>query len=736
MLKDFIRMHLTNLFRLVARLLKRTSHIMAMATVVAVAILAGHTASAQVITPRPPNPLASLKTVAVSEPPNLGQFVKDKPAAIALGKALFWDLQVGSNGLQSCASCHFHAGADNRAKNQLSPGLLRVNASGEADPDITFKAGGPNSVLQPADFPFHKLADPNNASSQVLAHTNDVAGSQGAILAKFIDTVPGNSADEVEVVPDPVFNVQGINVRQVTARNTPSTINAVFNFRNFWDGRAQNEFNGVNPFGSRDPDAYVLKAPTKQSPLQQVKISLKNSALASQAVGPPLSSVEESATGRTFPEIGQKFDGTNIKLLGLAVPLPRELGKKLTHLRPLAKQLVHRQDSVLGSLSLWPLRGLIEGSYENMIEKAFHRQWWDSQYIIKVDSTGGTRSFRPWLGPLASLASDEFTLMDYNFSLFFGLAIQLYESTLISNDSPFDRFMEGNSNALTVQQQQGKAVFEASCAFCHGGAEFTNASVNNLQRLRLRRMAVGNGVAVYDNAFYNIGVLPTLEDLGVGGKDPFGHPLSESRLAALGLFEQLLSERPNIDVGADERITADGAFKMPGLRNVELTAPYFHNGGQLTLRQVVDFYNRGGDFAQNNSDNVDAGIRPLNLTEEQKTSLVAFLVSLTDDRVRYERAPFDHPQLFITNGHPGDQNAVTDDGKGQATVTLLELPAVGRNGLSTPQPNFLGVSSQQSPTTVTPAPSVNPLEGSITEQDCPPGSILQFLSGGYMCVTK
>jgi len=729
MLKNFIVMHLTNLFRLVARWLKRTSNIMAIATVVAVAILAGHTASAQ-ITPRPPNPLASLKTVAVSEPPNLGEFVKDKPAAIALGKALFWDLQVGSNGLLSCASCHFHAGVDTRAKNQVSPGLLRVTASGEADPDITFTAGGPNSVLQPADFPFHKLADPNNASSPVLAHTNDVAGSQGVFQTKFINTVPGNSAEEVEVVPDPVFNVQDINVRQVTERNTPSTINAVFNHRQFWDGRAQNEFNGVNPFGSRDPDAFVLKAPTRESPLEKTKISLKNSSLASQAVGPPLSSVEESATGRTFPDIGQKFNGVRIKLL------PRELGKKLTKLRPLAKQLVHRQDSVLGSLSLWPLRGLIQGSYENMIKNAFHRQWWDSQYVIKVDSTGGTRSFKRLLDPLAIFASDEFSLMDYNFSLFFGLAIQLYESTLISNDSPFDRFMEGNSNALTVQQQQGMALFNQACVFCHGGAETTNASVRNLEQLRLRRMAVGSGQAVYDNAFYNIGVLPTGEDLGVGGKDPFGNPLSESRLAALGLFKQLLSEEANIPVAADERITADGAFKTPGLRNIELTAPYFHNGGQLTLRQVVDFYNRGGDFAQNNIDNADIGIRPLNFTEDQKTSLVAFMKSLTDDRVRYERAPFDHPQLFITNGHPGDQNAVTDDGRGQATTTMLELPAVGRNGLSTPQPNFLGVTSELSPATITPPSSANPLEGSMTEEDCPPGSTLKSVIGGYMCVSK
>jgi hypothetical protein len=114
--------------------------------------------------------------------------------------------------------------------------------------------------------------------------------------------------------------------------------------------------------------------------------------------------------------------------------------------------------------------------------------------------------------------------------------------------------------------------------------------------------------------------------------------------------------------------------------------------------------------------------------------------SLTDDRVRYERAPFDHPQLFITNGHPGDQNAVTNDGSGQATTTLVELPAVGRYGLSTPQPNFLGVSSQLSPSTITPQStppsSPNPLEGSITEQDCPPGSKLKFVSGGYMCVTQ
>jgi hypothetical protein len=367
------------------------------------------------------------------------------------------------------------------------------------------------------------------------------------------------------------------------------------------------------------------------------------------------------------------------------------------------------------------------------------REWWDSKQIIKVDANG-TRSFKQ---PQGALATDEFTLMDYNFSLFFGLAIQLYESTLISNDSPFDRFMEGNSNALTVQQKQGKALFEgkAGCINCHTGAEFTTASVNHVQDERIDHLTLAKGgEAVYDNGFNNIGVRPTLEDLGVGGNDPFGHPLSESRLAQQGLFESLLNATPNDTVGADEPIAADGAFKTPGLRNVELTGPYFHNGGQLTLRQVVDFYNRGGDFAENNIDNLDADIHSLGLTEEEKTSLVAFLVSLTDDRVRYERAPFDRPQMFVTNGHPGDRNAVTDDGTGQATTTVLELPAVGRNGTAVPQPNFLGVPSELSPTTITPQStppsSSNPLEGSMTEQDCPPGSKLKSVKGGYMCVAK
>jgi hypothetical protein len=186
----------------------------------------------------------------------------------------------------------------------------------------------------------------------------------------------------------------------------------------------------------------------------------------------------------------------------------------------------------------------------------------------------------------------------------------------------------------------------------------------------------------FDTGFFNIGVRPSQEDQGVGNNDRFGNPLSEAKLAQQGKYQQIFGEAPNVTVSSDNTVLADALFKTPTLRNVELTAPYFHNGGKLTLRQVVDFYNRGGDFP-------GGVLAALNLSEDDKQALVEFIKGLTDERVRYERAPFDHPQLFYPDGHPGNQNSVTNDGTGQATDSLDEIPAVGRNGRSTPELNFL-----------------------------------------------
>lgn len=616
--------------------------------------------------PGDPPPPPSLSTVAIPEPPNLYDFVSDRQKAIVLGKALFWEMQVGSDGIQACASCHFHAGADSRARNTLNPALNRVDATGAANPDHVTDHGL-NYTLTAADFPLRKLSDPNNRNSSVLSDTNDVVGSQGVHYRDFLYVVPGLPVDVSLLTPDPDgFEVGLVNVRRTTPRNTPSVINAVFNFRNFWDGRAQNDFNGVNPFGARDAFARVYRADSPNVAPLAVQISIPNASLASQAVGPPLSSIEMSADGRTFVDIGDKF----------SKPL-RDSGKKLKPLRPLAQQLVHPQDSVLGPYSRSPNKGLTYTTYLELIREAFHEKWWKSNYRVRIESDG-SRS----LCTGCANSPNTYSLDEINFSLFFGLSVQLYESTLVSDDSPFDRFQEGDTSALSAAQQRGMFVFMAlsrgRCSGCHAGPEFTQASVASVSANRFRRRA-GN---LLDMGFNNIGVRPTTEDLGIGANDPFGVPLSEARLATQGLFAGPITLVP--PPSTSDVLGVDGAFKVPGLRNVELTAPYFHNGGSLTLRQVIEFYGRGGDFVpiQNLAGQTIGPLATPNFTEAEKDDLVAFLTALTDDRVRYSRAPFDHPELKVPNGHPGSTQMVTPQllEPGQAQDRTFTIAAVGANG--------------------------------------------------------
>ncbi len=134
-----------------------------------------------------------------------------------------------------------------------------------------------------------------------------------------------------------------------------------------------------------------------------------------------------------------------------------------------------------------------------------------------------------------------------------------------------------------------------------------------------------------------------------------------------------------------------GAFKIPSLRNVALTAPDFHNGDALTLRDVVELYSRGGNVAPILA--LDGAIiEPLgvpSLTSDEIDAIVAFMEALTDERVLYRRAPFDHPQLFVPNGHPGNSSSTIDaDGDGLADDLMIAIPAVGAAG-GNPLPGFL-----------------------------------------------
>ena len=257
----------------------------------------------------PPIGLLPLNQIPVPEPPNLVQFVKNKPAAIKLGKALFWDMQAGSDGVMACGTCHFNAGADNRVKNQLSPGL---NAGDTLFGNNFLALPGlpqfaPNYTLLPTDFPFHQRQAPADVqTSRVLRDTNDVVSSQGVRLSEFVGVTPGSAVDNTAPLVDPVFTLGGVNTRRVEPRNTPTVINAVFNFSNFWDGRANFIFNGVNPFGPLDTTAQIWVNDPVLGLIQQ-PVAIQFASLASQAVGPPLSEFEMSARGRTFPMLGRKM---------------------------------------------------------------------------------------------------------------------------------------------------------------------------------------------------------------------------------------------------------------------------------------------------------------------------------------------------------------------------------------------------------------------------------------------
>jgi hypothetical protein len=138
-------------------------------------------------------------------------------------------------------------------------------------------------------------------------------------------------------------------------------------------------------------------------------------------------------------------------------------------------------------------------------------------------------------------------------------------------------------------------------------------------------------------------------------------------------------------------------FKIPGLRNVALTAPYFHNGSAGTLRQVVELYSRGGNV---DAPNKAGQIRPLNLGDQDKDDLVAFLEALTDPRVLLQQGPFGHPELLIPNGATGDTQSVATSAPGVAADDLLELPAVGAGGTMSqiqPFPNNLSCPASCSP---------------------------------------
>lgn len=151
-------------------------------------------------------------------------------------------------------------------------------------------------------------------------------------------------------------------------------------------------------------------------------------------------------------------------------------------------------------------------------------------------------------------------------------ALAQFTRTMISYNSKYDKFLKGQAT-LSESEKRGYDLFyseKGDCFHCHGNALLT------------------------DRTFHNTGVDPALIDIGLG--------------AISGKFEDY------------------GKFKTPTLRNIEMTAPYMHDGRFQTLEEVLDFYNSGGGLGAN----VDPLMRPLGLNEQDKSDLIAFLKTFTD----------------------------------------------------------------------------------------------------------
>ena len=129
------------------------------------------------------NAIASLRGVTPPRPNVAGRYVTDTRMLVVLGKALFWDAQVGSDGRTACATCHFHAGADHRIANSV------------ASPASAATAFRPNATLTAADFPFHAFANTNDNRSTAVRNRGDVVGSAGLVARRFVDVAPGSATD-------------------------------------------------------------------------------------------------------------------------------------------------------------------------------------------------------------------------------------------------------------------------------------------------------------------------------------------------------------------------------------------------------------------------------------------------------------------------------------------------------------------------------------------------------------
>ena len=198
-------------------------------------------------------------------------------------------------------------------------------------------------------------------------------------------------------------------------------------------------------------------------------------------------------------------------------------------------------------------------------------------------------------------------------------AIGAFERTIVSGNSPFDRwYYGGDEKAVSAEAKRGFKVFleQGRCVSCHTMSQtysiFTDSKFHNIN---IGFPRIEKDIVEMANTFQAARAKGTDVDVAV---------LTNKNISELGRYAVTIQWS---DVGN---------FKTPTLRNIELTAPYMHDGSLKTLEEVVDHYNNGGKLKATDPEPagfLSGGIRPLNLSEQQKKDLVAFLKTLNSPEV-------------------------------------------------------------------------------------------------------
>lgn len=570
-------------------------------------------------------------------------------------------------------------------------------ASSEFNPIETLIELGNNGLVMADQAQFAWAASMAEGRQQARETIGRMLGGRESELAKAQKEEAIALATAAGV--DPRATIEGdFLTRGKTMRNAPTVVNSALHDRLFHDGRAASVFNGYDHLGDDAGRDGVGKWVCRNGVWRRVLVRIPNAALASQATAPLLSD-EMSWFGRQYHHIARKL---------------------LNHTpRPLADQWVPTTDSVLGCY-VTPTQGTLgkglNVTYRDLIRRAFRPEFCSDLYVPRGgehDAPTGldlnltqTEANFPLFWGLALMAYEQTLISDRSE---FDVILDRQRRGLPQYDDPLHKSSEKDQRTKLLLDGF-QAFRDHACAQCHQLPEFAGATQATLYGpilefegpldpvnadnennefvnwMRRRDQGCVEPVLVeamnfrpnlaprlYDSGFYNLGVTPDTPgndlwfDPGNAGEVRIDLQNEGKAIQSIstrfgqGLFNDLLKRPVPLSYSLasrkdSARSVALGGFKTGTLRNIALTAPYFHDGGDDTLEKVMEHYENPLNDRGVTNKFIHPALLPdppfnpnpeTSVPDAKKPSVIEMMKSLTDPRVAQGLPPFDHPSLAI-----------------------------------------------------------------------------------------